>query len=259
MLQQLLLAAGQGKLGRCSSSMLTLLQLALRAVSMRTSSSATAAPIQQLAFTTPQRMLAASVQSCRNTCHLQQATSHTWQSYASGAKFFSVWQPFCRASAQIRAPSLWGAARQHCSSGDGLRPATGSTLSVHCQPPSGSISSNSIVNWNSCSERHMATVRQLLRGARHKKPVRGSGTKALKGSPVRKGVCVRVYTAAPKKPNSANRAVCKVALTSGYKVLAYIPGEGHNLQVTLQVAAKYTGAGLWCVWFLGWPHNFGRH
>eukprot|EP00775_Hariotina_reticulata_P013860 gene13860-13982_t len=72
---------------------------------------------------------------------------------------------------------------------------------------------------------------QLLRGARKGKPARSNATlKALKGSPQRKGICVRVYTAAPKKPNSANRAVCKVALSSGIKVLAYIPGEGHNLQ-----------------------------
>ena len=54
--------------------------------------------------------------------------------------------------------------------------------------------------------------------------------KALMGSPMRKGVCVRVFTASPKKPNSANRAVARVALSTGYKVTAYIPGEGHNLQ-----------------------------
>lgn len=80
----------------------------------------------------------------------------------------------------------------------------------------------------------MTTMRQVLRGARKAgKPARSNATgKALAGSPMRKGICMRVYTAAPKKPNSANRAVCKVALSSGYKVLAYIPGEGHNLQVT---------------------------
>lgn len=57
-------------------------------------------------------------------------------------------------------------------------------------------------------------------------------SQALEGAPLRKGICVRVYTQAPKKPNSANRAVCKVALSTGFKVMAYIPGEGHNLQVT---------------------------
>jgi hypothetical protein len=64
------------------------------------------------------------------------------------------------------------------------------------------------------------------------------------GSPQRKGVCIRVYTAAPKKPNSANRSVAKVSLSSGYKVLAYIPGEGHNLQVG--------GLVCWCVGVQGW-------
>eukprot|EP00878_Enallax_costatus_P012652 GHUV01013215.1.p1 GENE.GHUV01013215.1~~GHUV01013215.1.p1 ORF type:complete len:162 (+),score=33.72 GHUV01013215.1:1314-1799(+) len=78
--------------------------------------------------------------------------------------------------------------------------------------------------------RYMATMRQLLRGARQGKPTRRNPTKALEGAPLRKGICVRVYTQAPKKPNSANRAVCKVALSTGFKVLAYIPGEGHNLQ-----------------------------
>ena len=55
-------------------------------------------------------------------------------------------------------------------------------------------------------------------------------TLALKGSPQRRGVCTRVYTTTPKKPNSALRKVCRVRLTSGIEVTAYIPGEGHNLQ-----------------------------
>lgn len=62
-------------------------------------------------------------------------------------------------------------------------------------------------------------------------PGDGAAVGCHAGSPQRKGVCIRVYTAAPKKPNSANRSVAKVSLSSGYKVLAYIPGEGHNLQV----------------------------
>ena len=53
---------------------------------------------------------------------------------------------------------------------------------------------------------------------------------ALKGSPQRRGVCTRVYTTTPKKPNSALRKVCKVRLTSGFEVISYIGGEGHNLQ-----------------------------
>jgi len=61
-------------------------------------------------------------------------------------------------------------------------------------------------------------------------PKRRSSTAALEGSPQKRGVCTRVYTTTPKKPNSALRKVCKVRLTTGYEVIAYIPGEGHNLQ-----------------------------
>jgi small subunit ribosomal protein S12 len=58
----------------------------------------------------------------------------------------------------------------------------------------------------------------------------GSKAPALAGNPQRRGVCTRVYTTTPKKPNSALRKVCKVRLTGGHEVTAYIPGEGHNLQ-----------------------------
>ena len=75
----------------------------------------------------------------------------------------------------------------------------------------------------------MATVNQLVRKPRKRKVVK-SDTPALQGSPQRRGVCTRVYTATPKKPNSALRKVCKVRLTSGYEVISYILGEGHNLQ-----------------------------
>ncbi|MDG2061252.1 MAG: 30S ribosomal protein S12 [SAR86 cluster bacterium] len=75
----------------------------------------------------------------------------------------------------------------------------------------------------------MATVNQLIRGARKRKYEK-TGVPALKGSPQRRGVCTRVYTTTPKKPNSALRKVCKVRLTSGYEVISYIGGEGHNLQ-----------------------------
>ena len=75
----------------------------------------------------------------------------------------------------------------------------------------------------------MATVNQLVRKPRKRKVVK-SDTPALQGSPQRRGVCTRVYTATPKKPNSALRKVCKVRLTSGYEVFSYIGGEGHNLQ-----------------------------
>jgi small subunit ribosomal protein S12 len=75
----------------------------------------------------------------------------------------------------------------------------------------------------------MPTINQLVRRPRkvvHKR----SKTPALRGNPQKRGVCTRVYTTTPKKPNSALRKVCKVRLTHGHEVSAYIPGEGHNLQ-----------------------------
>ena len=75
----------------------------------------------------------------------------------------------------------------------------------------------------------MATVNQLVRKGR-RDVVSKSDVPALKGSPQRRGVCTRVYTTTPKKPNSAMRKVCKVRLTSGFEVISYIGGEVHNLQ-----------------------------
>ena len=75
----------------------------------------------------------------------------------------------------------------------------------------------------------MATVNQLVRKPRKRKVVK-TDVPALKGSPQRRGVCTRVYTTTPKKPNSALRKVCKVRLTSGFEVISYIGCEGHNLQ-----------------------------
>ncbi len=75
----------------------------------------------------------------------------------------------------------------------------------------------------------MPTIQQLVRKGRHMKKA-ATSTAALKGSPQRRGVCTRVYTTTPKKPNSALRKVARVRLTSGIEVSAYIPGEGHNLQ-----------------------------
>ncbi len=75
----------------------------------------------------------------------------------------------------------------------------------------------------------MPTIEQLVRKGRQAKPKK-SKTLALKGSPLRRGVCTRVYTTTPKKPNSALRKVARVRLSSGIEVTAYIPGEGHNLQ-----------------------------
>ena len=75
----------------------------------------------------------------------------------------------------------------------------------------------------------MATVNQLVRKPRKRK-VSKTDVPALKGSPQRRGVCTRVYTTTPKKPNSALRKVARVRLTNGFEVTSYIPGEGHNLQ-----------------------------
>jgi len=75
----------------------------------------------------------------------------------------------------------------------------------------------------------MATVNQLVRKARASKPAK-SDVPALGGAPQKRGVCTRVYTTTPKKPNSALRKVCKVRLVNGYEVISYIGGEGHNLQ-----------------------------
>lgn len=75
----------------------------------------------------------------------------------------------------------------------------------------------------------MATINQLVRSPRRLKSSK-SKAPALVQNPQKRGVCTRVYTTTPKKPNSALRKVCKVRLTSGYEVTSYIPGEGHNLQ-----------------------------
>ncbi len=73
------------------------------------------------------------------------------------------------------------------------------------------------------------TIQQLVRKGRTDKPQKRNAP-ALKGSPQRRGVCTRVYTTTPKKPNSALRKVARVRLSSGIEVTAYIPGVGHNLQ-----------------------------
>ena len=75
----------------------------------------------------------------------------------------------------------------------------------------------------------MPTVHQLVKNGRERPRVK-TKSPALRGSPQRRGVCTRVYTTTPKKPNSALRKVARVRLTSGIEVTAYIPGIGHNLQ-----------------------------
>ena len=75
----------------------------------------------------------------------------------------------------------------------------------------------------------MPTINQLIRFGREKS-VSKTKSPALRSSPQKRGVCTRVYTTTPKKPNSALRKVCKVRLTNGFEVISYIGGEGHNLQ-----------------------------
>jgi small subunit ribosomal protein S12 len=75
----------------------------------------------------------------------------------------------------------------------------------------------------------LPTINQLIRKGRQAVRIKAS-TPALRGSPQKRGVCTRVYTSTPKKPNSALRKVARVRLTNNFEVTAYIPGEGHNLQ-----------------------------
>jgi small subunit ribosomal protein S12 len=75
----------------------------------------------------------------------------------------------------------------------------------------------------------MPTINQLVRKPRVKQ-VKKNKVPAMKACPQKRGVCTRVYTTTPKKPNSALRKVARVKLTNGFEVIAYIPGEGHNLQ-----------------------------
>jgi small subunit ribosomal protein S12 len=75
----------------------------------------------------------------------------------------------------------------------------------------------------------MTTINQLVRKSRRRR-ISKSDVPALQGCPQRRGVCTRVYTTTPKKPNSALRKVCRVRLVNGFEVTSYIGGEGHNLQ-----------------------------
>jgi len=75
----------------------------------------------------------------------------------------------------------------------------------------------------------MPTINQLIRHGR-KRPVERTKVPAMEACPQKRGVCTRVYTTTPKKPNSALRKVARVRLTNGFEVSSYIPGEGHNLQ-----------------------------
>ena len=75
----------------------------------------------------------------------------------------------------------------------------------------------------------MPTINQLIRHGRER-PVKKTKVPAMQSCPQKRGVCTRVYTTTPKKPNSALRKVARIRLTNGFEVTSYIPGEGHNLQ-----------------------------
>eukprot|EP00798_Chlamydomonas_sp_ICE-L_P024879 gene24879-10544_t len=97
------------------------------------------------------------------------------------------------------------------------------------------------------------TMGQCLSGARVGGKHRKVKKSALEGNPFLKGICLRVYTTAPKKPNSANRKICKVQLSNGIKVIAYIPGEGHNLHECSIVLEPVL-----CTWSsMHWLHRAG--
>ncbi len=83
----------------------------------------------------------------------------------------------------------------------------------------------------------MPTINQLIRKPRVQQVAKNK-VPAMKGCPQKRGVCTRVYTTTPKKPNSALRKVARVKLTNGFEVIAYIPGEGHNLQEHSVVAIR---------------------
>jgi len=82
---------------------------------------------------------------------------------------------------------------------------------------------------NNYTKNFMPTINQLIRKSRTK-PLARNKVPALQKQPLKRGVCVKVYTTTPKKPNSALRKVARVRLSNGFEVTAYIPGEGHNLQ-----------------------------
>eukprot|EP00158_Paraphelidium_tribonemae_P001113 Partr_v1_DN23989_c0_g1_i1_m49104 putative mitochondrial 37S ribosomal protein MRPS12 len=91
--------------------------------------------------------------------------------------------------------------------------------------------------YGSISTRSMATLSQVIRGCR-KERYRKAKSPLMKGCPMVRGVCLKVYTVKPKKPNSAQRKVAKIRLSNGGEAIAYIPGEGHNLQEHSVVAIR---------------------
>ena len=111
-----------------------------------------------------------------------------------------------------------------------IHPAHPSLTQHHLPPPlTHRLSPSAQLLWSQLQSLRHLTTNQLLAGGRVPKPKKVK-YRALEGSPCKRGICLKVYTTAPKKPNSANRKVTRVQLSNGIKVIAYIPGEGHNLQ-----------------------------
>jgi small subunit ribosomal protein S12 len=94
---------------------------------------------------------------------------------------------------------------------------------------SGCIGAFLYVDRREATKVEMPTINQLVRKSRER-PVKKNKVPAMEACPQKRGVCTRVYTTTPKKPNSALRKVARVRLTNGFEVTSYIPGEGHNLQ-----------------------------
>lgn len=111
----------------------------------------------------------------------------------------------------------------------GLRTLMQSFARLSLAAPTSSHSSLVAQRSFSTSRPSCSTLNQVMRGCRKQVP-KLSNAPALNNCPQRKGVCARVYVTKPKKPNSAQRKVAKVKLTSGKTIIAFIPGEGHNLQ-----------------------------
>ena len=112
------------------------------------------------------------------------------------------------------------------ASGQGFRRGRFATIP---RPVGRGIAPRQPLSCHDVLEGDMPTVNQLVRKGRVK-PKTKTKTPALRGAPQKRGVCTRVYTTTPKKPNSALRKVARVRLTNGMEVTTYIPGEGHNLQ-----------------------------
>ena len=129
---------------------------------------------------------------------------------------------------QSRVPILWNSTRNAPLTGGSavlaFSPPAWGGAAFDTGAPTGAEQSN-----NTGLETGMPTIQQLIRKPRQPK-VQRSKSQHLQSCPQKRGVCTRVYTTTPKKPNSAMRKVAKVRLTNGFEVISYIPGEKHNLQ-----------------------------